>query len=69
MTHLFSDYNPLFSIDIHARTARILVSLVIPGSIVFLSVIQLVGAGHTTQSYLFVVGYMICAVIQVCVRD
>ncbi|XP_064399874.1 solute carrier family 41 member 1-like isoform X2 [Halichondria panicea] len=51
--------------NIHARTARILISLVIPGSIVFLSVIQLVGAGHTTQSYLFVVGYMVCALIQV----
>ena len=51
--------------DPHAQTAKILVGLVVPGSVVFLLVIQLVGAGHTTQSYLFVIGYMVCALIQV----
>ena len=49
----------------HATTAKLLVFLVLPGSAVFLSVIHVLNAGHTTLSPMFFIGYLVCAVLQV----
>ena len=39
--------------------------MVIPGSALFLFVIALLQAGHTTLTLLFFIGYLICALLQV----
>lgn len=48
-----------------ARTARVLMAMVIPGQIVFIVVIYLLDAGHTSITPIFSVGYLTAAVIQV----
>lgn len=58
-------HRTFFCGNIHARTARVLVLIAIPGSLVFLFVINLLRAGHTTESPLFYTGYLICALLQV----
>ena len=55
--------------DQHSKTAKLLVGMVIPGSVIFLLVIRALNAGHTTTSAMFFVGYLICAVLQVSVRE
>ncbi len=45
-------------VGIHARIA-------LPGSLIFLFVIDILRAGHTTQSLLFYGGYIMCALLQV----
>jgi solute carrier family 41 len=54
-----------FSASEHATTAKLLVFLVIPGSAIFLLVIHVLNAGHTTLSPMFFFGYLLCAVLQV----
>ena len=39
--------------------------MVVPGSIVFLTLIHVLQAGHTTFSLMFIVGYTVCSVLQV----
>jgi len=51
----------------HSKTAKLLVGMVIPGSVIFLLVIRALNAGHTTTSVMFFFGYLICAVLQVSV--
>ena len=63
--HLITKMTDNFLADIHARTARVLVGIAVPGSLIFLFVIDLLRAGHTTQSLLFYAGYLICALLQV----
>ncbi|CAI7993975.1 Solute carrier family 41 member 1 [Geodia barretti] len=53
-----------FSASQHATTAKLLVLLVIPGSAIFLVVIHILNAGHTTLSPMFFFGYLLCAVFQ-----
>lgn len=49
----------------HSKTALILVGMSLPGSAVFLILIYLLGAGHTSLSPLFFCGYLICSTLQV----
>ncbi|XP_076305418.1 solute carrier family 41 member 1 isoform X2 [Tachypleus tridentatus] len=49
----------------HARTARILMLMVIPGHLIFTYGIHFVQAGHTSITVIFLVTYLTAAVIQV----
>ncbi|XP_046405170.1 solute carrier family 41 member 1-like [Ischnura elegans] len=49
----------------HARTARVLLLMVIPGHLIFSYTISCLQAGHTTLTPIFVVIYLIAALIQV----
>lgn len=51
----------------HARSARVMTMMVIPGQLVFLLTIQFLQAGHTTISPQFVVVYLAVSLIQVVV--
>ncbi|XP_013400645.1 solute carrier family 41 member 1-like [Lingula anatina] len=51
----------------HSRTARVLLGLVVPGHLLFMCAIALVGAGHTTITARFTAVYLLAAVIQVIV--
>ncbi|XP_013772567.1 solute carrier family 41 member 1-like [Limulus polyphemus] len=49
----------------HARTARVLMLMVIPGHLIFTYGIHFVQAGHTSITLIFLVTYLTAAVIQV----
>ncbi|CAB3379647.1 Hypothetical predicted protein [Cloeon dipterum] len=49
----------------HARTARILLAMVIPGHLIFSYTISYLQAGHTSLTPIFVVVYLLAALIQV----
>lgn len=50
---------------IHARTTRVLMSLVIPGHIAFVYMINFMKGGETSLSTLFVFVYLCAALLQV----
>jgi solute carrier family 41 len=50
---------------IHARTTRVLMLMVIPGHIIFIYTIRCMKAGHTSLSPLFVIVYLVAALVQV----
>ncbi|PNF30511.1 Solute carrier family 41 member 1 [Cryptotermes secundus] len=54
-----------FGKGIHARTTRVLMLMVIPGHIIFIYTIRCMKAGHTSLSPLFVIVYLIAALVQV----
>lgn len=54
-----------FGKSIHARTAKVLLLMVIPGHLVFTYGIRLLQAGHTSVTAIFLVVYLTAAVIQV----
>ena len=49
----------------HAKTARLLTLMVIPGSLIFLCVIAALNGGHTSLTLMFVTFYQLAAVLQV----
>lgn len=49
----------------HARTARVLLLMVVPGHLIFSYTISYLQAGHTTLTPIFVVIYLIVALLQV----
>ncbi|XP_071438881.1 solute carrier family 41 member 1-like isoform X2 [Hetaerina americana] len=49
----------------HARTARVLLLMVVPGHLIFSYTISYLQAGHTTLTPIFVVIYLIAALLQV----
>lgn len=49
----------------HARTTRVLMLMVIPGHIIFIYTIRCMKAGHTSLTPLFVIVYLLAAVLQV----
>ncbi|GFG31838.1 hypothetical protein Cfor_02650 [Coptotermes formosanus] len=49
----------------HARTTRVLMLMVIPGHIIFIYTIRCIKAGHTSLTPLFVIIYLVAAVLQV----
>ena len=51
--------------SIHSRTAVILISLVVPGHILFSLAITLLEAGHTSLTLEFMFLYLLAALIQV----
>ena len=55
----------LFS-DMSARTARVLMLMVIPGHLIFMYTIHYMEAGHTSITFIFAIAYLTAACIQVC---
>ena len=49
----------------HARTARVLSFLVVPGHLIFIYSISYLKAGHTSFTPIFVIMYLLAALIQV----
>ena len=49
----------------HARTARVLLLLVLPGHLVFVYTISYLKAGHTSLTPIFVIVYLCAALLQV----
>ncbi|XP_069694260.1 solute carrier family 41 member 1-like isoform X2 [Periplaneta americana] len=54
-----------FGKGIHARTTRVLMLMVIPGHIIFIYTIRCMKAGHTSLTPLFVIVYLVAAIVQV----
>jgi solute carrier family 41 len=48
----------------HARTARVLLLMVIPGHLIFAYTISYLQAGHTSLTPIFVVVYLLAAMFQ-----
>ncbi|XP_069612352.1 solute carrier family 41 member 1 isoform X3 [Ranitomeya imitator] len=53
--------------DVNSRSARVLFLLVVPGHLVFLYTINSMKGGHTTMTLIFMVFYMMAALLQVLV--
>ncbi|XP_034231013.1 solute carrier family 41 member 1-like isoform X2 [Thrips palmi] len=51
----------------HSRTTRVLMSMVVPGHLIFIYTIKYMKAGHTSMTPMFVVIYLCVAVMQVAV--
>jgi len=49
----------------HAKTARILIAMSIPGHMIFLSIIAWLKAGHTSLTLIFTTSYLIVGILQV----
>lgn len=60
-----SPFSAFFGKSIHARTARVLLLMVVPGHLVFTYGIRLLKAGHTSITPIFLSVYLSAAVIQV----
>ncbi|GFR73926.1 solute carrier family 41 member 2 [Elysia marginata] len=58
-------YKVFFGGDIHARAARVLTVLTIPGHLLFTYTIFHMGAGHTSHTLLFQLFYLSAALLQV----
>jgi len=54
-----------FLADVNSRSARVLALLVVPGHLVFLYTISSMQGGHTTLTLIFIVFYMMAALLQV----
>lgn len=55
----------IFDIGGHARTARVLLMMVIPGHLIFSYTISYLQAGHTSFTPIFIMIYLIAAMLQV----
>lgn len=49
----------------HARTARVLLTMVIPGHLIFSYTISYLQAGHTSFTPIFLIVYLTAALVQV----
>ncbi|KAE8623630.1 hypothetical protein XENTR_v10005680 [Xenopus tropicalis] len=56
-----------FSSDMNSRSARVLFLFVVPGHLIFLYTISSMQGGHTTLTLIFMVFYMMAALLQVLV--
>ncbi|XP_076237772.1 solute carrier family 41 member 1-like isoform X2 [Calliopsis andreniformis] len=61
----FSPYYAFFSKGGHARTARVLLTMVIPGHLIFGYTISYLQAGHTSFTLIFVIFYLTATLLQV----
>ncbi|XP_054164146.1 solute carrier family 41 member 1-like [Oppia nitens] len=61
----FNPCSAFFGKSIHARTARVLILMVIPGHIIFTYGIRFLQAGHTSITFHFLVVYLLAALLQV----
>ena len=62
---LYKNCQNTFS-DMSARTARVLMLMVIPGHLIFMYTIHYMEAGHTSITFIFAIAYLTAACIQVC---
>ena len=51
--------------DANARTARVLLAMVVPGHLIFMYTISYMNAGHTSITLIFALFYLLAAVMQV----
>ncbi|KAH7947209.1 hypothetical protein HPB52_008239 [Rhipicephalus sanguineus] len=58
-------FSAFFGKSVHARTARVLLLMVVPGHLVFTYGIRLLKAGHTSVTPIFLMVYLTAAVLQV----
>ncbi|GFT69068.1 solute carrier family 41 member 1 [Nephila pilipes] len=56
-----------FGKSVHSTTARVLILMVIPGHLVFTYGIRFVNAGHTSVTAMFLIFYLLAALIQVAI--
>ncbi|XP_076176957.1 solute carrier family 41 member 1-like isoform X2 [Ptiloglossa arizonensis] len=61
----FSAFHAFFATGGHARTARVLLAMVIPGHLIFGYAISYLQAGHTSFTLIFIVVYLTAALLQV----
>ncbi|RWS29330.1 Solute carrier family 41 member 2-like protein [Leptotrombidium deliense] len=61
----FSPCTAFCAKNIHARTASLLLMMVIPGHLIFMFGIKLMQAGHTSFTFTFMLVYLFAALIQV----
>ncbi|XP_076620222.1 solute carrier family 41 member 1-like [Colletes latitarsis] len=61
----FSPFYVFFATGGHARTARVLLAMVIPGHLIFGYTISYLQAGHTSFTPIFIVVYLTAALLQV----
>jgi len=62
---MFLKAAPLSVPAVNARSARVLILLVAPGHLVFLYTINSLRGGHTTLTAVFIIFYMVAALLQV----
>ncbi len=60
-----SPWAVFFGSSTHARTAKILFMMVIPGHLLFTYAIVFLEAGHTSPTFVFIASYLAAALIQV----
>ncbi|XP_011142779.1 solute carrier family 41 member 1 [Harpegnathos saltator] len=60
-----SPFHAFFAKGGHARTARVLLMMVIPGHLIFSYTISYIQAGHTSFTPIFITIYLIAAMLQV----
>lgn len=61
----FSPFYAFFNKGGHARTARVLLTMVIPGHLIFGYTISYLQAGHTSFTPIFIIVYLTAALLQV----
>lgn len=61
----FSPCSAFYGKHVHAKTARVLLLMVVPGHLIFSYTINFVQAGHTSMTSTFLVVYLTAAMIQV----
>ncbi|CAI5688968.1 unnamed protein product [Oreochromis niloticus] len=54
-----------FSSDVNSKSARVLVTLVVPGHLLFLYTIHLLQGGHTAMTPMFIMCFLLAALLQV----
>ena len=62
------NFNSIFFfvfLALHAKTAKVLLLLVVPGHLIFIQGIKLLQAGHTSITLVFLQFYLLAALIQV----
>ncbi|XP_046835002.1 solute carrier family 41 member 1-like [Vespa crabro] len=64
-TICISPFHAFFAKGGHARTARVLLMMVIPGHLIFSYTISYLQAGHTSFTPIFIVAYLTVALLQV----
>lgn len=57
--------NLIFISGAHARSARVLLLMALPGHLIFAYLIRLLNAGNTTLTVVFLIVYLTAALIQV----
>ncbi|XP_041837278.1 solute carrier family 41 member 3-like isoform X2 [Melanotaenia boesemani] len=64
-THCPRPCDTFCSSDVNSKSARVLVTLVVPGHLLFLYTVQLLQGGHTAMTPSFIICYLSAALLQV----
>lgn len=69
LEHAAGYYSFCVSPDLNSKSARVLVTLVVPGHLFFLYTIHLLQGGHTAMTPIFIICYLSAALLQVRLTD